>query len=359
MRARELLLEEKRSVGRNLQHIEDLVFIDGSEGANEALDILERFGSDVGDVSIKWDGTPAVIFGRDENGDFILTDIAGFNSKTYDGKVKSPQALQRMILSRGKEIDDNRRNYAQAMGDIWSAFESAVPENFRGFIHGDLLYNQRPPVEDGHYIFKPNKVTYRVLTNSDIGQRIGNSTAGVVIHTHTDLNGSVQQADANSLREGALFVMPPVLAQRPPKIDTSGISQIRSIVNKNASAIDALLQPQPGLSDMKNIIYTYVNQMSRAGRWNELTTGFADWLKSSKVSPNKQAKILAMPESKVFPSLFDLVLKIQAIKNNVIEQLDNAEMDVEASIDGDRGGEGYVAARDKVKLVPRHKFRIG
>lgn len=359
MRAREILTEAKRSVGRNLQHLEDLVFVDGSEGAMEALDILERFGSDVGDVSIKWDGTPAVIFGRDAAGDFILTDIAGFNSKSYDGKVKSPQALQRMILSRGKEIDDNRRAYAQAMGNVWSAFESAVPNNFRGFIHGDLLYKDQPASDDGHFVFKPNKVTYRVKTDSNIGQRIARSNAGVVIHTHTDLEGNVTQADANSLQEGALFIMPPVIAQRSPKIDVSGISQIRSVVSKNASAIDALLEPKPGLSDIKNIIYTYVNQMSRAGKWNELTTGFADWLKASNVSENKKAKILAMPESNAFPLLFDLVLKIQAIKNNVIDQLDNTEMDVEQSIEGDRGGEGYVAARDKVKLVPRHKFRIG
>lgn len=359
MRARELLTEEKRSVGRNLQHLEDLVFVDGSDGANEALDILERFGSDVGDVSIKWDGTPAVIFGRDENGDFILTDIAGFNSKKYDGKVKNPQALQRMILSRGKEIDDNRRAYAQSMGNIWNAFESAVPENFRGFIHGDLLYKQQPQTDDGHYVFTPNKVTYRVQQDSEIGKRIARSSAGVVIHTHTDLDGNVQQASADSLQDGDLFVMPPVLAQQPPNIDTSGVNQIRSIVSKNAQAIDSLLQPQQGLSDIKNIIYTYVNQMSRDGRWNELTTGFEDWLKRSKVSANKQAKILAMPESKTFPLLFDLVLKIQEIKNSVIDQLDNAEMPVEQSIAGERGGEGYVAARDKVKLVPRHKWKIG
>jgi hypothetical protein len=360
MRAREILTEAKRSVGRNLQHLEDLVFVDGSEGANEALDILERFGSDVGDVSIKWDGTPAVIFGRDEQGNFILTDIAGFNSKSYNGRVTSAQDLQKMILSRGKEVDDNRRAYAQQMANVWDAFESSVPNNFRGFIHGDLLYKERPPVDDsGHYIFKPNKVTYRVRKDSNIGSRIDNSKAGVVIHTHTNLDGSVQQADAKSLQEGSLFIMPPVLAQRPPKIDTSGINQIRNVVSKNASAIDALLRPQAGLSDIKNIIYTYVNQMSRAGRWDDLPTGFEEWLKNSKVSANKQAKILAMPESKHFPLLFDLVLKIQAIKNNVIKQLDDAEMDVEASIDGDRGGEGYVAARDKVKLVPRHKFRIG
>jgi intein/homing endonuclease len=47
---------KEAKVGRNLQHLEDLVFVDGSEGALEALDILSGFEKDVGDVSIKWDG---------------------------------------------------------------------------------------------------------------------------------------------------------------------------------------------------------------------------------------------------------------------------------------------------------------
>jgi len=357
---RTVLTEAKRSVGRELQHLEDLVFVDGSAGANEALDILARFGNDVSDVSVKWDGTPAVIFGRDETGNFILTDIAGFNNKSYNGRVTSAQDLQKMILGRGKEVDDNRRAYAQQMASIWDAFEDSVPQELRGFIHGDLLYKSLPPVDNtGHYVFTPNKVTYLVRTDSDIGKRISSSKAGVVVHTHTDLAGNVTPVKASDLNEGSLFIMPPVLAQNPPKINTSGIDQIRAVVNKNANAIDTLLAPQQGLSDIKNIIYTYVNQMSRAGRWNDLTTGFEEWLKNSKVSKNKQEKILAMPESKNFLLVFDLVLKIQKIKNDVIQQLDNSEMDVQASIEGTKGGEGYVAARDKVKLVPRHRFKIG
>jgi hypothetical protein len=57
--------------------------------------------------------------------------------------------------------------------------------------------------------------------------------------------------------------------------------------------------------------------------------------------------------------LFDLVLKIQAMKNKTIDQFDNSDMDIESSIGDARGGEGYVAAQDKVKLVPRHKWTLG
>ena len=352
------LLSEERTVGRNLQHLEDLVFVDGSAGAIEALDTLERFGMDVSDVSIKWDGTPAVIFGRDETGAFILTDLAGFGAKGYDGKVKSSKDLQRMILSRGKEATDSRKQYAAGMAAIWDEFESSVPNNTRGFFHGDLLYSTTPELNDGSFVFTPNKVTYTVVAESPIGKRIARSRAGVVVHTFTDLSGNTGQASATALNEGELFIMPPVIAQQSPQVDVRGVSQIRSIVQKNAAGIDELLSPKPGLSDMKNIIYTYVNQMSRAGKWDQLPTGFFDWLKDSKVSDNKKTKILALPESKYLPVLFDIVLKIQNLKNNVIDQLDGAQMDVTANIAGQPGGEGYVAARNKVKLVPRHRFTI-
>lgn len=358
MRYYQLVMEAK--VGRNLQHLEDLVFVDGADGARRALSVLERFGSDVSDVSIKWDGTPAVIFGRDENGDFILTDLAGFNAKGYDGRVKSAQALEKMLLNRGnREVDDARREFAASMRDTWTAFESATPENFRGFIHGDLLYKQTPPVKNGHYVFTPNKVTYSVKVDSDYGKRIAQSDVGVVIHTYTDLDGDVKQADPKMLQEGRLFVMPPVVMKKAPGNDVKGLEQLRAQVERDANIIDKLVEPQPGLSDIRNIIYTYVNQMSRAKRWDELKTGFADWLRDSKVSRNKQEKILNSPEFKHYPKLFDLVLKIQSMKNRVIDHFDDSEADIKSSIGSERGGEGYVAARDKVKLVPRHKWTVG
>lgn len=353
-------IAEARTVGRELQHLEDLIFVDGAAGGLEALDVLKKLGSDVSDVSIKWDGTPAVIFGRNEDGEFVLTDLAGFAAKKYDGRVTSARALGNMIMNRGsKELTDARKQYAVDMANTWSAFESATPAGVRGYFHGDLLYKKTPAVEDNHYVFTPNQVTYSVKADSDIGKRIGRSDVGVVVHTFTDLDNNKTKADADALVEGKLFVMPPVIAQRAPKVNLSAIAALEGAIKKYASGIDKLLAPKPGLSDIKNIIYTYVNQTSREGNFEQLAAGFGDWLKNSKVSANKQAKILALPEYKYFQVIFELVLKIQALKNNVIDQLDQAEQDVTANIAGERGGEGYVASTSKTKLVPRHRFRIG
>ena len=354
------ILTEERTVGRELQHLEDLVFVEGSAGALEALQILRQFQSDVSDVSIKWDGTPAVMFGRNAQGEFVLTDIAGFNAKKYDGRVTSAPDLSKMILSRGnREVTDERRAFATRMANTWGAFESATPKDVRGFFHGDLLYTSQPPVKNSHYVFTPNKVTYSVKRDSEIGQRIARSRVGVVVHTFTDLNNRRVVADADMLNEGELFVMPPVIAQRTPNIDLPALDSIEAAVKKYATGIDSLLAPKPGLSDIKNIIYGYVNQMSREGNLKNLANGFEEWLQNSKVSANKKTKILALPEYKYFQVIFKLVLKIQSLKNAVIDQLDQAEQDVTASIAGERGGEGYVAAKSRTKLVPRHRFRLG
>ena len=263
-----------------------------------------------------------------------------------------------MLLSRGKEVDDLRRAYAKSMADIWDKFENAVPPNFRGFIHGDLLYKTQPPMQNGAFIFKPNKVTYTVKADSNIGKRIAQSDVGVVIHTYTDLENNTKPADADMLNDGRLFVMPPVIAQQSPTIDIDGIEQLRSAVKQNAQAIDSFLNPVPGLSDMKNIIYTYVNQMSKARKLKQLDSEFFDWLENSKVSASKQAKIVALHESnpKALPAIFSLVRKIMAMKDQVIDQLDSADTDVKASTDGKPGGEGYVAAKSKTKLVPRTRW---
>ena len=95
--------------------------------------------------------------------------------------------------------------------------------------------------------------------------------------------------------------------------------------------------------------------MTKQGKLDQLRTGFYDWLKTSKVSQGQQAKLMA-GDDKGLNAILDLVVKIQNMKNDLIDQLDNSGADVTATTGGERGGEGYVATRDKIKLVPRHRW---
>ena len=79
---------EQLDEGARIQHAEDVVFWEGSKGAIRAVESLKKLASGGHkDVTIKWDGSPAIIFGRDEiSGEFVLTDKSGFGAKGYDGK---------------------------------------------------------------------------------------------------------------------------------------------------------------------------------------------------------------------------------------------------------------------------------
>ena len=59
--------------GARIDHAEDIVFWEGSRGAIRALErlkSLEQGGHT--DVTVKWDGSPAIVFGRNEAGNQLF-----------------------------------------------------------------------------------------------------------------------------------------------------------------------------------------------------------------------------------------------------------------------------------------------
>lgn len=355
-----------------IQHAEDIVFWEGSKGAARAIESLknlEKGGHQ--DVTIKWDGSPALIFGRDSDGNFILTDKSGFNAKGYDGKAKSSKDLRAMLMNRpGAQKDPQGYTpFANNMADIFNEYEKAVPKDFRGFFKGDLLYFNTPEVEDDHYIFTPNVVTYRVKVNSEIGKRIGASRTGIVIHRVVEADGTEHPLKDMGIFQGNdVLVLPPVTAQKAPQVNDSHVQDLQAMLSKNASAIDALLQKRQGLSDLAQIFYTYLNSKVDTGLTN-LAQGFPQWLASSKVSKPKQQKILQLIQENTqgFNALWDLVHGVMKVKDDIINQFEKQEADITAEIGSHgpadpsthgKGGEGYVLAHPDgdIKLVPRAFF---
>ena len=374
MRYREFKLVENRVVvneeGPRIDHAEDIVFWEGSKGAVRALDSLfnlEKGGHT--SVTIKWDGSPAIIFGRDENGEFVLTDKSGFGAKGYDGKAKSADDLEAMFMNRkgASNPDENKRaNYLQFVGnmkDIFDEYEKAVPKDLIGFFKGDLLYYNTPPVnQKGDYVFTPNIVTYEVAQDSDLGQQIGRSKTGVVIHRYMDpVSGTETAVDPNVISkfQGTdVLVVPPVTAQQPAQIDDENINNLKAVVAQNAQAIDALLDKNKlaelKMSDFANVLYTYVNQN---GKNKNLGANFEQWVADSKLSDAKKKRIVEWTRANTtgFQAIWQIVVGIQQIKNDIINQFDSHNAPVRASINGKPGGEGYVLDHPggSIKLVNR------
>jgi len=337
MRANEFLKEAEAAVqkklGRAFNHLEDLVFFHGSRGTIEALDHIREIATIEGaqSVRMKWDGNPQIYWGREKAfGPLIL---AGHNGWSKGYKTDNPKDLIDFIANKSgspktPEEQAARNEFAKQFASLYPLFDKATPKDFVGFVYADGLFLQRPEVDaEGVYNFCPNpksQTCYHVTADSQLGKRISQAQVMVVGH--------------------AFF----------PEFGMDDSDQ-------HAIEIDSFLQGAPGLGDLKNILYTYVNQTAKAKALDQLgVPQFFNWLKTSKVSTNKQAKIqeLAQKSQHALSAIFGLVKQIMDLKDTVIDQIESG---AKGEI-WDTQGEGRVryAPQGKefgnVKLVPRKRW---
>jgi hypothetical protein len=358
--------------GMRIQHAEDLIFWEGSKGALRSIKSimgLEKEGYK--NLTIKWDGSPTVVFGRDSAGRFVLTNKAGFLAKGYDGKAKSGEDLEKMFLNMGKIPADEKppeyKAFAANMKNLFKYFENSTPKDFRGFFSGDMLYLKRPEINDGKFTFKPGIVTYSVEVNSNIGGKIAKSQCGVVLHRQMDVNGEneIPVRDLSILLDAGVFFVPPVTVQHPPSISKEGVSELLNTLKSYSSKIDALLDEKVlragQLSNFSEMLYSYTNSKVDSGL-SDLGKDFGDWIKSNKtISEQKKKRTLEhiSKHKEGFIGLWKVVSGIMQLKENVIDQLENQPADVQSSIGTDyKGGEGYVLSHPDgdIKFVSRPRF---
>lgn len=355
-----LILESSR-----IQHAEDIIFWEGSKGAIRSVKSFLDLKKGNKSVSLKWDGSPAVIFGRNPEGKFVFTDKSGFYAKSYNGRPTSADEVEQMFKSRIKSSQSDSYNiFAKNMKQMYSIFESSVPSSYRGYFKGDLLYFTRPQIQEGRYVFTPNIVTYSVDVNSELGKKIGRSKAGVVIHRQVDELGNESSITNYGIFTGEeLLVIPPVYVQKSIDIDEARVKSLLSYINKNAKLIDDFLD-QSKLADMKmsgfaDILYKYVNSKVDSGL-SDLGTDFLNWLSSISLTQPMKKKIsdYINNNKNAFDVLWKIVVEIMSLKNDIIDKIDNQQIDVKSYIGNVSGGEGYVFSDPKgdIKYVSRSKF---
>ena len=352
-------LEEQAdaSVGgraKGIEHLEDLVFRRGSRGAQEALDIIAHAAEQPSTTTVKWDGKPAVVFGRKPaTGEFVLTDVAGFEARGYDGLATSPRMMADIQSRRPGE----RGGLVALYTALWPMLEASLPPNFRGYVKGDLLYTDTPPEVAGNYVFQPNTVEYRIPAKSSLGQKIGNSKIGVAMHTMYADQGEPSQP-LSRVRfnpvPGLLLIEPIASKGMQPNADL--IRQIRAAIRTHGRDIDVLFNPaelrQAQITDLAKLCVDYINYRIRTGSYDNLLPSFGEWLQS-KVTPRKFANIveyLKSPASNTngMSAAFTLFLLLHELKMDVLQQLDRQSP----------GNEGWVMATPAgyAKAVNRFDF---
>jgi hypothetical protein len=175
-----MIVEAAEGKNLHLEHLEDLVFLQGADGAKSALnyvnsvrDMLSQGSASEQQVTVKWDGAPAIFCGIDPaDGKFFVGTKGVFNA--------SPK------LVKSKE---DLANYNDGVRPkIAYAFNYLSKLGIQNVLQGDLMYIdsdlQSEEMEGiASYVFQPNTITYAVPVDSNLGKRIGASKMGVIFHT--------------------------------------------------------------------------------------------------------------------------------------------------------------------------------
>jgi hypothetical protein len=366
---------ETKQLGRAFNHLEDLVFFYGTEGTIEALQHIKDFASEQGSGSIrmKWDGNPQIYWGREKKGGPLI--LGGHNGWSRGEKTASPDAIEDFIANKSgspktPEEKAARDRFAKEFASLYPLFDAGTPKDFVGFVYADGLFLKRPALDaEGVYNFCPNpksQTCYHVRKDSELGKRIASADVMVVGHAYFPEWGMADSeqkplSDFSGFNSNPkLIVLGPIYNKKPVTVDTKSVDSTEAYARQHAQQIDQFLAGVSGLSDLKNIIYTYVNQSAKAKQLDSVAPDhFMNWLSSSKVSASKQEKIknLAEANPKALEAIFTLVRRIQDMKDTIIDQIEGEQGDI-----WDTQGEGRVRYADSgkqfgnIKLVPRKRW---
>jgi hypothetical protein len=357
----ESLFEDKG----HLDHPEDLIFLGGSQGATRAVQATVDTVQNPTKVTIKWDGYPALIFGRDTQGRFSIMDKHMFNKKDGRGRaVFSPEQFVKYDMDRGV----NRSQLHQLIDNIWPGL--AKSDRSKGYYWGDLLFSAPLQDQNGLYKFKPNPngIAYTVEADSEVGQFFEGKTAGIVVHQFipatamttddaTPLDGTIGKLQNNS----NIAIVPAKMPITPKlKLNNALAKKASAVIQKYGQAVDQLMSTAPQARNTFNGLFTtYINKRIVQGNLNDLLQGFYEYVASRPMTDPMRAKIENHLEQNAagVQGAFEIWVALYNLKMSIVDQLNKA---AEASPvkgyldDGTQTQEGFVS--HGLKFVDRMGF---
>ena len=176
-------LTEAAGKNLHLEHLEDEILNFGIAGGRSAIEFLQSLrdmfaggGKSKLNVTVKWDGAPAVFAGpHPETGKFFVAKKALFR------KTQDPQPYYHTY----EDID------ADTEGELNKKMKVCLDEfsklGMKEILQGDLMFTDdlSTMTIDGvkHITFQPNTILYAVPSDSEIGRQIKKAKVGIVWHT--------------------------------------------------------------------------------------------------------------------------------------------------------------------------------
>ena len=377
----------------HLEHLEDEVLNNGVVGTRGAINFLQSLrdmlaGSSKSsvNVTVKWDGAPAIFAGiNPENGQFFVGTKGVFNK---NAKINYT-------------IDDIDRNHPGT--GLNQKLKVALTElsklGIKNVLQGDMLFTQedieKKTIDGKQYVtFQPNTIVYAVPMESS--SRILSSTMGIVFHTTysgktmedmsasftvnlrgLDKNAGVWFSDANYKDTSGTINF--------NKKETDAITKILSQAGKTFRTLDSgVLTMIAEDEELKILVKTYNNTKVTAGEkitnTRMHTKGLIEYIydkKKKEVDKVKRPQNKAVKQQnmdrlmKYFRSnstqmvrIFDMQNLLVQAKDMIIRKLEKSKGVMDTFVRTEKGyrvtqPEGFVAI-DKVgkavKLVDRLEF---
>ena len=377
----------------HLEHLEDEILNNGVVGTRGAINFLQSLRDMLAgnskssvNVTVKWDGAPAVFAGiNPENGQFFVGTKGVFNK---NAKINYSH-------------DDIDRNHSGS--GLNQKLKVALTElsklGIKEVLQGDMLFTQddleTKSIEGKQYVtFQPNTIVYAVPIES--ASRILSSTMGIVFHTTYSGKTMEDMSASFSVNLRGLNKNSGVWFSDASYKDTSGtinfnkaetdaITKVLSTAGKTFRTLDAgVLTMIAEDDDTKTLVKTYNNTKVRAGEkitntrrhTQGLIAYIYDKLKKDvdkvKRPQNKAVKQQTMDDKmKFFRSnssqlvkIFDMQNHLVQAKDMIIRKLEKSKGVMDTFVRTKDGykvtePEGFVAV-DKlgkaVKLVDRLEF---
>ncbi len=388
-------LAEEKNV--HMEHMEDIILNGGVDGTRQVInylrslrDMLAGKSKSKVNVTVKWDGAPAIFAGTDpSDGKFFVAKKGIFN--------KNPK-----VYKTNKDIDND-----VAKGDLNIKLKLALKHlpalGIKGVVQGDFLYSKkdiRKVAIDGepHITFHPNTIVYAIPAKSQLARQILSTDIGVVWHTtyrgksfesmsasfgeeiasklrkskqvwsvdavYKDVSGSATMTDAEKSEVTSILSKAGKLFTTIDKKTFDGITdnpelllRVKTFVNVKVRAGERIKNPSKFVTELMDYIFDYYQ-------------GQIDKLKTEKGKAGKEEKrkeIMAyfstIDKSQIV-SLFNLYNLIVDAKLLIIRKLDKTKTigTFLKTADGYKvtEQEGFVAidkvGKNAVKLVDRLQF---
>ena len=387
------LTEDKNT---HMEHLEDNVLNAGVDGTRQAINYLrslrDMLAGDVKapvNVTVKWDGAPAIFAGKDpSDGKFFVAKKGIFN--------KNPK-----IYKTNADID------ADTSGDLSTKLKLALKSlpalGIEGVIQGDFLYSKedirKTTIDGTSYItFHPNTIVYAIPEKSDLAKRILQSEIGVVWHTtyrgesFESMSASFGKEIASKLqRSKAVWSVDAMYKDvsgqaTMTKKETDAVTLLLSAAGKQFNKVKRnTFEDIANNDELKKHIKVFINSKVREGQKIKNVSRFVndmvDYIhnkyqkeidskkteKSKKVWEDKRKDVMKYfsntPKSQIV-ALFELYNMIAEVKLHIIKKLDKAKR-IDTFLKTRDGykiteQEGFVAidrmGKNAVKLVDRLGF---